>query len=83
MEEKKKTAMPVAAMVLGIISIVFDLFWYISLPCGILGIVFGAKSAKRLGSKMGKTGVITGIIGLSLCVFMYISMISIYLIENL
>ncbi len=83
MEEKKKTAMPVAAMVLGIISIVFDLFWYISLPCGILGIIFGAKSAKKLGSKMGKTGVITGIIGLSLCVFMYISMISIYLIENL
>lgn len=82
MEEKKKSAMPVAAMVLGIISIVFDLFWYISIPCGILGIVFGAKSAKKLGSKMGKTGVITGIIGLALCVFMYVSIMFIYIIES-
>lgn len=82
MEEKKKSAMPVAAMVLGIISIVFDLFWYISIPTGILGIVLGAKSAKKLGSKMGKTGVITGIIGLSLCIFMYVTMILIYMVEN-
>ena len=80
--EKKKSAMPVAAMVLGIVSVVFNLFWYIALPTGILGIVFGATSAKKLGSKMGKTGVITGIIGLSLCVFMYVTMILIYMVEN-
>ena len=76
MEEnvKKKTAMPVASLVLGIISIITNLFWYITLPTGILAIVFGAKSAKRTGSKIGKAGLITGIVGLSLFAFVYISL---------
>lgn len=85
MEEnvKNKSAMPVASMVLGILSTVFSLFWYITIPCGVIAIVLGAKSAKRTGSKLGKTGVITGIIGLALCIFMYISIILIYIVENL
>ena len=73
-KEKKKTAMPVASLVLGIISIITNLFWYITLPTGILAIVFGAKSAKRTGSKIGKAGLITGIVGLSLFAFVYISL---------
>lgn len=77
MEEnlKNKSGMPVAALVLGIISIVTNLFWYITLPTGILAIIFGAKSAKKLGSKIGKAGLITGIIGLTLFAFAYIGMI--------
>ena len=46
---KNNSGMPVAALVLGIISIVTNLFWYITLPTGILAIIFGAKSAKKLG----------------------------------
>lgn len=77
MEEnlKQKTGMPVAALVLGIISILTNLFWYITLPTGILAIVFGAKSAKKTGSKIGKAGLITGIVGLSLFAFVYITLI--------
>ena len=76
MEEnvKGKTGMPVASLVLGIISIITNLFWYITLPTGILAIVFGAKSAKKTGSKIGKAGLITGIVGLSLFVFVYITL---------
>ena len=74
-DKKKKSGMGVAALVLGIISIVSALFWYISIPTGILGIVFGAKSAKKIGSKLGKAGLATGIVGISLCVFNYINMI--------
>ena len=74
--------MGVAALVLGIISIVSALFWYISMPTGILAIIFGAKSAKKIGSKLGKSGLITGIIGVSLCAFNYISMIIIITIAN-
>ena len=48
------------------------LFWYITLPTGITAIVLGVKSARRTGSKMGKAGIITGIVGLSLFAFMYI-----------
>ncbi len=76
MEEnvKGKTGMPVASLVLGIISIITNLFWYITLPTGILAIVFGAKSAKKTGSKIGKAGLITGIVGLSLFAFVYITL---------
>lgn len=83
MEEKNKNVMHICSLVLGIISIVFALFWYIALPTGILSIVFGVKSAKKTGSKIGKAGMITGIIGLSLTVFMYISMILIIVVENI
>ena len=76
MEEnvKEKTGMPVASLVLGIISIVTNLFWYITLPTGVLAIIFGAKSAKKTGSKIGKAGLITGIVGLSLFTFVYITL---------
>ena len=76
MEEnvKEKTGMPVASLVLGIISIVTNLFWYVTLPTGVLAIIFGAKSAKKTGSKIGKAGLITGIVGLSLFTFVYITL---------
>ena len=79
--DKKHTGMPVASFVLGIISILSVFFWYITLPTGILAIIFGAKSAKRLGSKLGKTGLIMGIIGLSLFAFIYVSLILLLLIS--
>lgn len=83
MEEQNKSVMRVAALVLGIISIVTAAFWYITLPSGILAIVFGAKTTKKYGSKLGKAGLITGIIGLSLFLFIYISLIFIIVLTNL
>lgn len=84
MEEnnKNKSTMHIAALVLGIISIVTCWFWYISLPAGILAIIFGVKSAKRTGSKMGKAGMITGIVGLSLFAFTYIGLIALILMYD-
>lgn len=78
-----KSPMGVSSLVLGIISIVTALFWYITIPTGILAIVFGVKSTKKVGSKMGKAGLITGIIGLALWAFIYISIILILLLANL
>ncbi len=83
MEDKKKSGMPVASLVLGIISVVTNLFWYITLPTGILAIVFGVKSIKRLGSKLGKAGMILGIVGLSLFAFVYIGLIMILLLASI
>ena len=79
-EIKNKRAMAVASLPLGIISIILNLFWYISLPTGILAIIFGTKTIKRFGSKIGKAGLVTGIVGVSLCVFAYISAIILILI---
>lgn len=76
MEEinKKNSAMPSASLTLGIVSIVLALFWYVSIPTGVLAIIFGKKSTNQLGSRLGKAGLITGIVGLSLFVFIYISL---------
>lgn len=76
MEEKKnKTALGISSLVLGIISICTAIFYYISLPSGILAIIFGAISCHKTGSKIAKAGLITGIIGVSICLFLYISMV--------
>ena len=83
MEEQNKSVMRVASLVLGIISIVTAAFWYITLPTGVLAIIFGAKTTKKFGSKLGKAGLITGIIGLSLFLFIYISIIFIIILSNL
>lgn len=84
MEENKNdgSAMRISALVLGIISIVTNFFWYMALPTGILAIVFGTKSIKKTGSKMGKAGLITGIVGVALCAFTYVSLAIILILVN-
>ena len=85
MEEnnKEKSTIGIAGFVLGIISILSALFWYITLPSGILAIIFGAKSVKRIGSKLGKAGMILGIVGLSIFAFIYISLVMLITLSNL
>lgn len=85
MEEKvvNKSYLGIDALVLGIISIVTALFWYMALPTGIMAIVFGVKSIKHSGSKLGKAGMITGIVGLALFAFIYMSMILILILANM
>lgn len=82
-EIKNKSSLGVASLTLGIISIVFSLFWYITIPTGILAIIFGKKSISKVGSKVGKAGLITGIIGLSLFAFIYISLIIIMVVSSI
>ena len=61
-EVKHYSGMPAASLTLGIISII----------TGILAIVFGVKSIHRTNSKLGKAGMVLGIIGVSLCCFIYL-----------
>lgn len=71
--EKNNNGLSIAALTLGIISIVFFAFIYISIPTGILAIVYGAKSHK------GKSGIITGIIGITICVIWNATMIPLFM----
>ena len=57
--------------------------WYISIPTGILAIVFGKNGIKKSGSKAAKAGMILGIVGISLCVVVYVSIILVYIASNL
>ena len=72
----------VVSLVLGIISIVTVFFWYLSIPSGIIAMVLGTKSYKSQGKKVGLAGLITGIVGVSLCVLIYISLIMLVIIQN-
>ena len=85
MEEnkEKKYVMHIVSLVLGIISIVTSLFWYMSIPTSILAIIFGTKTARKTGTKIGKAGLITGIVGISITVFMYLSALIIILVQNM
>ena len=80
-ENNDGIAMSISALGLGIISILTHWFWYITLPTGILAIVFGVKMIRKRGSKLGKAGLVLGIIGLTLFVLIYILMISSILLD--
>ena len=84
MEKKKENRIVshVISLVLGIISILSTFFWYISLPSGITAIVLGTISYKKYAKKLGLAGLITGIVGTSLCLLIYIFLIIMIIISN-
>ena len=84
MKDKKENriVMHIVSLVLGIISVVTAIFWYIALPSSIIAIIFGVKSYKKIGSKIGLAGMITGIVGLSLTVLIYVMFAIIIIIQN-
>ena len=79
--DKKKCPYNVTSFVLGILSVLGCLFYYISIPTGVLAIIFGVKGTKKSGSGLAKTGMILGIVGLSLMLFIYIFFIAGILLE--
>lgn len=62
--KKEKKGFCIASMVLGIVALVFFCIWYISIPCGILAIIFGILGIKTINKGMAIAGLITGSIGL-------------------
>jgi competence protein ComGC len=55
-----------ASLVLGIISLLTVIFWFISVVLGVLAIVFGAISTKTPGRGKAIAGIILGSIGIVL-----------------
>ena len=82
MEENRGSALNIAGFVCGIISIVTFLFYYISIPAGIVSIILSAKGIKKSGKKLAKSGLILGIVGLSMCIFVYIFFVTAIVLEN-
>lgn len=79
---KENKVIHIVSLVLGIISVLTGLFWYMSLPTGITAIILGTKSYREYGSKVGLSGLIIGIVGTSITVFIYITLIIIILLRN-
>lgn len=71
--KNKKDTYAIASLTLGILTVVFCSIWYIGLIGGILAIVFGAKASSKNRSRMGRAGLILGIIGLTLFIIIYVA----------
>ena len=72
----------IVALVLGIISTMTTFFWYIALPCGIAAIILGVTTYKKMGSKMGLAGMITGMVGVAFTLLIYIMFFIILILQN-
>lgn len=70
--QKDKKGFCIASLVLGIVAIVFFCLWYLSIPCGILAIIFGILGIKSTGKGMAIAGLITGAIGLVVSIIIII-----------
>lgn len=79
--DKLKSPANVTSFICGIISVIGILFYYIGIPSGILAIVFGSIGIKKTGSKLAKTGLILGIIGITLTVLIYGIMAAMILLD--
>ena len=62
----------ITSMILGIVSIVLFCFWYISIPCSIIAIIFSIAGRKYAGRGMGITGMVLGIIAIALWILLFI-----------
>ncbi len=62
--KKDRKGFCITALVLGIIALVCFCLWYISIPCGILAIIFGILGIKSESKGLAIAGLITGSIGL-------------------
>ena len=82
MKDNNKPISHIISLVLGIISVITTLFWYISLPAGITAIVLGVKSYRKEDKKLGLAGLITGIVGVSFCLLIYITLVIILILQN-
>jgi len=69
--QKKVNGLSIAALVLGIVSIVLWCVWFISIPCSILALIFGILGIKKPGKGFALTGLITGAISLVIWVVIF------------
>lgn len=62
----------ITALVLGIISLISFCWWYVSIPSGIIAIIFSIAGRNDEGRGMGIAGMVLGIIGLILCIIFWV-----------
>lgn len=73
LEQRPGNGLAVAALVLGIVSLVLFCVWYVSLPCSILAIIFGKIGRGRAregasGGGMATAGMVCGVIALCIAI---------------
>lgn len=84
-DNNQKDGLAIASFVCGIVSIVCVFCCNIlSIPTGVAGLITGFKSANEVGerSTLAKTGIITNIIGMVLCILYIIAVLVYYWSES-
>ena len=71
--QRTGNGLAVASLVLGLIGIVLFCFWFLSIPCAILAIIFGALGKGKAnrgasGGGMAVAGIVLGIISVALVI---------------
>jgi len=79
MAQRPGNGLAIASLVLGIVSIALLCVWYISLPCALLAIIFGAIGRGKAkegatGGGMATAGLICGVIAFAL-VFVVVGLV--------
>lgn len=74
--EKDRKGFAIASMVLGLVSIILFCVWFISIPCGILAIIFGILAFSSSKKGMAITGFITGGIGIFISFIIFVFLFS-------
>ena len=78
-DESTNSSLAIAALVIGILSIVFALFLkykWIGLVLAIVGVVLGAKARKQSQTKMATAGFVCSIVGLALSVVFWVCLLA-------
>lgn len=71
----------IASLVLGILSLVCSLIWFISIPLGVAALVFGFMGKPKGGKGMALAGIITGAIGIVASIIIVI--VALQYLENI
>lgn len=71
-EKQKIYGLNIAALVLGIVSLVLWCVWFISIPCSIIALIFGIIGVKKAGKSMAIGGIVTGSIALAIWVILFL-----------
>lgn len=71
-KNEKIYGLNIAALVLGIISLVLWCVWFISIPCSILALIFGIIGVKKAGKSMAIGGIVTGSIALAVWAMLFL-----------
>ena len=78
-DESTNSTLATAALVVGILSIIFALllkYKWIGLVLGIVGVVLGAKARKQSQTKMATAGFVCSIVGLALSVVFWVCLLA-------
>lgn len=73
---KDRKGFAIAALVLGIVAIVLSCLWYISIPCGILALIFGILGRKSSKKGMSIAGLVTGVIGMIISIVILVVLVA-------